>query len=41
MLDSVRRVVVFFLFFEASTLLQARGLPAEVVSLPDVSTEGG
>jgi hypothetical protein len=41
MLDSVRRVVVFYLFFELSGLLRPRGLQAVVVSPPDVDIRDG
>jgi hypothetical protein len=41
MLDSVRRVVVFFLFLEPSGLLRPRGLRAVVVSPPDVGIRDG
>jgi hypothetical protein len=41
MIDSVRRVVVFFLFFEPSGLPHPRGLRAVVVSPPDVGIRDG
>jgi hypothetical protein len=41
MLDSLRRVVVFFLFFEPSGLPRPRGLRAVVVSPPDVGIRDG
>jgi hypothetical protein len=41
MLDSVRHVVVFFLFFEPSGLPRPRGLRAVVVSPPDVGIRDG
>jgi hypothetical protein len=41
MLDSVRRIVVFFLFFEPSGLPRPRGLRAVVVLPPDVGIRDG
>jgi hypothetical protein len=41
MLDSVRRVVVFFLFFEPSGLPRPRGFRDVVVSAPDVGIRDG
>jgi hypothetical protein len=41
MLDSVRGVVDFILFFEPGGLQRPRGLRAVVVSPPDVGIRGG
>jgi hypothetical protein len=41
MRDSVRRVVVFFRFFEPSSLARPRGLRAAVVLPPDVVIRDG
>jgi hypothetical protein len=41
MLDSVRRVVVIFLFVEPSGLPRPRGLRAVVMSPPDVDIRDG
>jgi hypothetical protein len=41
MLDSVRRVVVFFLFLEPRGLQRPRGLQAVVVSPPYIGTRDG